>query len=260
MMPEDEFPIHSQADWELAYIVKGSGTALMGDETRPFSRGEIFLLPPNMRHGWIFDNHDRTKEGYVEDICLSLRKDLFDKLASIPELGRLNYLNNHQETAFRLHGNTLNTIKRVLSEMISADEREHFGQVMRIVHLLASSDNLIPTGHNQPLKKADEKIQQIDAYIPLHYNRDIPINDVASLVHMNRSSFCVFFKRMKGISFSTYLNTYRIDTACHLLATTDKSISEIAYNVGFNSPSHFSRTFRKIRKCAPLDYRNTRLR
>lgn len=112
------------------------------------------------------------------------------------------------------------------------------------------------TGINRPLKKRDKKIQQIEIYVSLHYNHDIPIDEIASLVHMNRSSFCVFFKRMKGVSFTNYLNTYRMDIACRLLSTTDKSVSEIAYGVGFNNLSHFCRTFLKYKEVSPTKYRN----
>lgn len=104
--------------------------------------------------------------------------------------------------------------------------------MIRILGHLALSDEMNPTGINRPLKKRDKKIQQIEIYVSLHYNHDIPIDEIASLVHMNRSSFCVFFKRMKGVSFTSYLNTYRMDIACRLLSTTDKSVSEIAYGVG----------------------------
>lgn len=48
---------------------------------------------------------------------------------------------------------------------------------------------------------------------------------------------------MKGVSFTNYLNTYRMDIACRLLSTTDKSVSEIAYGVGFNNLSHFAGHF-----------------
>ena len=201
-----------------------------------------------MLHGWIFDNNPGN---VVEDICLLFRKNLFKELSvTLPEIGPLGHLDSRQHTAFQLRGDLLKNVRH------ETDSLGQLSGVIRILGHLALSDEMNPTGINRPLKKRDKKIQQIEIYVSLHYNHDIPIDEIASLVHMNRSSFCVFFKRMKGVSFTNYLNTYRMDIACRLLSTTDKSVSEIAYGVGFNNLSHFCRTFLKYKEVSPTKYRN----
>ena len=207
-----------------------------------------------MLHGWIFDNNPGN---VVEDICLLFRKNLFKELSvTLPEIGPLGHLDSRQHTAFQLRGDLLKNVRHEMQEIIKADSLGQLSGVIRILGHLALSDEMNPTGINRLLKKRDKKIQQIEIYVSLHYNHDIPIDEIASLVHMNRSSFCVFFKRMKGVSFTNYLNTYRMDIACRLLSTTDKSVSEIAYGVGFNNLSHFCRTFLKYKEVSPTKYRN----
>ena len=76
--PSEEFPIHTQSDWELIYIIRGCGTFVIGDQSQPFTKDEIFLIPPDMLHGWIFDNNPGN---VVEDICLLFRKNLFKELS-----------------------------------------------------------------------------------------------------------------------------------------------------------------------------------
>ena len=207
-----------------------------------------------MLHGWIFDNNPGN---VVEDICLLFRKNLFKELSvTLPEIGPLGHLDSRQHTAFQLRGDLLKNVRHEMQEIIKTDSLGQLSGVIRILGHLALSDEMNPTGINRPLKKRDKKIQQIEIYVSLHYNHDIPIDEIASLVHMNRSSFCVFFKRMKGVSFTNYLNTYRMDIACRQLSTTDKSVSEIAYGVGFNNLSHFCRTFLKYKEVSPTKYRN----
>ena len=207
-----------------------------------------------MLHGWIFDNNPGN---VVEDICLLFRKNLFKELSvTLPEIGPLGHLDSRQHSAFQLRGDLLKNVRHEMQEIIKTDSLGQLSGVIRILGHLALSDEMNPTGINRPLKKRDKKIQQIEIYVSLHYNHDIPIDEIASLVHMNRSSFCVFFKRMKGISFTNYLNTYRMDIACRLLSTTDKSVSEIAYGVGFNNLSHLCRTFLKYKEVSPTKYRN----
>ena len=207
-----------------------------------------------MLHGWIFDNNPGN---VIEDICLLFRKNLVKELSvTLPEIGPLGHLDSRQHTAFQLRGDLLKNVRHEMQEIIKTDSLGQLSGVIRILGHLALSDEMNPTGINRPLKKRDKKIQQIEIYVSLHYNHDIPIDEIASLVHMNRSSFCVFFKRMKGVSFTNYLNTYRMDIACRLLSTTDKSVSEIAYGVGFNNLSHFCRTFLKYKEVSPTKYRN----
>ena len=72
---------------------------------------------------------------------------------------------------------------------------------------------------------------------------------------MNRTAFCAFFKRCKGMTFSQFLTRYRLDTACELLKHTQKQVSEICYSVGFNDLPHFVRVFTHAEGISPSKYR-----
>ena len=252
-IPSEEFPIHTQSDWELVYILRGRGTFIIGNRSQPFAENEGFLIPPDMLHGWIFD---RSPGNEVEDICFVFKKELFKELSIIfPEMGMPGYLENKRQAAFKLRGGLLNRVKRELLEMLHADVPEQLSIVVRLLALLSRSDELNSTEVGFPVKKSDKKLQQIETYVSLNYTHNISIDDIATLVHMNRSSFCAFFKRTKGISFTGYLNAYRIDMACRLLTATDRTVSEIAYATGFNNLSHFCRTFLKYKGMSPSKYR-----
>ena len=72
---------------------------------------------------------------------------------------------------------------------------------------------------------------------------------------MNRSTFCTFFKRNKGMTFSRFVTLYRLETACGLLKTSQKQISEICYAVGFNDLPHFNRVFKREYGASPSQFR-----
>lgn len=72
---------------------------------------------------------------------------------------------------------------------------------------------------------------------------------------MNRSAFCSWFKRCKGVTFSQFIMQYRLHTACSLLECSKKSVSEICYLVGFNDVPHFVRAFTKAKGMSPGKYR-----
>lgn len=99
------------------------------------------------------------------------------------------------------------------------------------------------------------RIQQISAYVMAHYVHTIPLDNIAAEMGMNRSAFCSFFKRCKGITFSQFVTQYRLNTACELLKHTQKQVSEICYMVGFNDLPHFIRVFTNAMGMSPSRYR-----
>ena len=105
MTPDEEYPVHTHSEWELAYVVRGGGQLLLGGESHAFSRGDVVFIPPGMLHGWTFDDSDRDDGNRVEDICLFFRRELPGGLAALlPEIGRSELLRTMPRTAFRLRG------------------------------------------------------------------------------------------------------------------------------------------------------------
>lgn len=79
---------------------------------------------------------------------------------------------------------------------------------------------------------------------------------MAERTHMVPQSFCRWFKSSVGNSFVTFLNAARIEKVCQLLTTTETPIKQIAYPSGFESLSHFNRTFKHLKGESPRDLRS----
>lgn len=92
-------------------------------------------------------------------------------------------------------------------------------------------------------------------YIEQHQEGEILLDDVARAVHASTFHFCKTFKKATGFTFTQYVSLMRVAKAKQLLANPQKRISEIAYEVGFQSLTHFNRIFRKVTGSSPSDYR-----
>ena len=99
------------------------------------------------------------------------------------------------------------------------------------------------------------RMQQISTYVMAHYVHAISLDEIAAEVNMNRSAFCSYFKRRKGMTFSQFVTQYRLNTACELLKHSHKQVSEICFTVGFNDVPHFNRIFKKLKGVTPQEYR-----
>ena len=97
-------------------------------------------------------------------------------------------------------------------------------------------------------------MDRIRTYVICNHGRHVVVDDVARFVGMNKSAFCVFFRKMAGKTFVQYLNEYRIQMACRMLEKGEKSVSEVCYAVGFSSPSYFAKCYKEYYGENPTDF------
>ncbi len=93
-------------------------------------------------------------------------------------------------------------------------------------------------------------------FIADHQTEDLSLEQVARSVHTSKFYFCKIFKRATGINFTDYLSRVRTERAKNLLLNPNLRVSEIAYEVGFQSLTHFNRIFKRILGQSPTEYRS----
>jgi AraC-like DNA-binding protein/ligand-binding sensor protein len=92
-------------------------------------------------------------------------------------------------------------------------------------------------------------------FIQEHQTDDLSLSDVAKAVNTSTFYFCKLFKKETGLNFTAYLSRIRIEKAKNLLLNPNLRISEVAFDVGFQSLTHFNRIFRNITGESPTQYR-----
>jgi AraC-like DNA-binding protein len=122
--------------------------------------------------------------------------------------------------------------------------------------LLLYYDNYEKSSEIEYGKKLNEagRIKQVFDLISKNYCSKITLDDAAETVNMSTHYFCKFFKKVTGYTFLEYLLRTRIDKAKELILSDKKSISEIAYCVGFENLSYFYRVFKRLTHMNPGDY------
>jgi len=92
-------------------------------------------------------------------------------------------------------------------------------------------------------------------YIADHLTEKLTLSRVAKAVNMSRFTFCKYFNKATGIHFTDYLVRVRVERAKNLLLNPNLRISEIAYDSGFQSLTHFNRVFKRIQGRSPTEFR-----
>jgi len=98
-------------------------------------------------------------------------------------------------------------------------------------------------------------VKQALAYIQQNYTHTLSRSEVAAAVGVSEDYLSRIFNREMGVSPWEFLNRYRVQQAKQLLTGTNKSVTWIAAQVGFDDPAYFSRVFQRIAGCSPREYR-----
>jgi AraC-like DNA-binding protein/ligand-binding sensor protein len=135
-------------------------------------------------------------------------------------------------------------------------------QYTAMVKLLEIFATHISTLANEIVVQENESespmIRRARAYILANQADPIDLDKVAQAMHVSTFYFCKMFKKATGLTFTDYLSRVRVEKAKTLLLNPHLRISEIAYDVGFQSLTHFNRMFRKIVGQSPTDYRESK--
>jgi YesN/AraC family two-component response regulator len=111
------------------------------------------------------------------------------------------------------------------------------------------------TGSNTVQQPTSILVKQAFAYIQQNYTRSLSLIELSETIGVSKSYLSRIFKMDTGISLWDYLNRYRIQKAKELLLLTDKSITAIAADVGYEEVGYFGRVFREIAGCSPRAFR-----
>lgn len=253
----EQISFHQSNDWELSYVITGSGTRVVGDTMETFSKGEVILLPPNLPHGWYFDENVHDKHGKIENITIIFPDSFLDKCATtFAELKSPVEVIKARATGMSIKGDQLPVIQKLMRTMTSQNNLEQLSTLLLILSHISSTGEIQIVGSSKKQTRRSDKLQEVHRFMLTHYHEKITLHDAARYVGMNSSSFCSFFKREKGISFFTALNEYRIKCSCMMLRETSMSIAEICTAVGFNDIPYFNRTFKKTMRVSPSYYRS----
>ena len=139
------------------------------------------------------------------------------------------------------------------TRVLSARQHESIVKLLTIFaqHLsLISNQILVQEQTSEP-----PFIVRAKQFISDNQSEELSLNQVAKAVNMSSFYFCKKFKKITGIHFTEYINRLRIEKSRDLLLNPNLRVSEIAYEVGFQSLTHFNRMFKRVLGSSPTDYR-----
>ena len=153
-------------------------------------------------------------------------------------------------------------IKGQFERIIEAENKPHFAAVQtvalyEILIALLESGEVYSSLEGIEKKSKNEVIKKVISYIDDNLGDKITLNDLADCAKMSEKYFCTFFKNQAGCTPIEHINRVRIERACELMTRHNMSVTDAAFETGFESLSYFIRRFKKQMGVSPSEYKKS---
>ncbi|RUT28128.1 helix-turn-helix domain-containing protein [Paenibacillus zeisoli] len=249
-------PLHWHDELQFVLVVKGEAIFQINEDKLEVREGEGLFINSGCLHG----AEDHNESGCVY-ICLNvaphfmLSHELNTTFVNpYIEATNLPYLHLSAKGFWEI--NILEAIVKI-NQLIQ--QKPSFYEIDISIQLTLIWKNLIINGikleYEQTEMVKSHRIKQMLSWIHIHYAEKILLDDIAKAGQLSRSECCRYFKRILKKTPMNYVTDYRIQKSLILLQQTESSVTDVAYQVGFNSTSYFIDLFQKSMHMTPLAYK-----
>ena len=234
---------HIHKHLEIILMKKGKSLAIADSKEALMEDGDLYISFPNQIH-YYFDEPVPQEHLILiisPEICPEFRHEFKNFLPASPVLKGAA---DNPKIAFAFEN---------IRESIASKTRYYEAEVKGNMLILLSE---LFKGMPMEEKKIYDTnlLTDIIHYCYDNYTEDISLQSLANAVHVSHFYISHIFNERLHISFRDYINSLRIEKACELIRANELTITEIAYEVGYNSIRTFDRCFMKIEGVSPKEY------
>lgn len=249
---------HSHSYCELYYLMSGSCNIFIHDNTYRMGPGTIIFIPANVLHKTTYIENTHHERLYIE-FTLDYVSSIIDSIGfnRFKDIYYMHFFSVAEEQRSDIQDIFRQLIKEkhIPTELSECSIRCNLQNLL--IKLARYCDNALSSTASpvNNVEVVDTSIQKAMNYIMLNYNRNITLNEVADVLHLNPSYFSKKFKSVNGFGFKEYLNTVRINHSEQLLLETNLNITEIALLCGYDNSNYFGDAFKHLNNISPTQFR-----
>ena len=259
------YPWHFHSEYEIIYIKESTGTRFVGNNVDKYAAGDIILigsgLPHYMKSDDIYLSEDCIER--VKGTIIQFEKEfMYYSVNHYPHFIKIKHLLEESRRGIYFPAGCSQKLTNSLNAIpleTGIDQITSFLQLLKEMSETEARQVISTSDLVDETILDTSRIDKIVSYLNKHYTRNIGLDEIASFAAMNPSAFCRFFKSKTGKSFKNYILDMRVGYACKLLLMDDINISQISTECGFETISHFNKTFKKNTGYTPSRYREVML-
>ena len=261
--PYFTYPWHFHTEYEIIYVKEGTGMRFVGNNAEKYADGDILLLGSDLPHYMKSDEVYRQEgstlrtTGTIIQFEQNFMQYSFDYY---PQFLQIKILLEESRRGIIFPKQDATRVGELLSGFLSLSGFHQISGLLDLLQELAVSPQRKTLASLHYYEKfptlGNKRIDKIISFINNNYTRNLKLNEIAGMASMNSSAFCRYFKENTGKTLLQYVMEMRVGYACKLLALGEMDISQIAVECGFDSITHFNRTFKQLVNLTPTQYRS----
>ena len=245
---------HSHQYNEIYFLQSGKCNVYIDNETYCLEDGSVLFIPAFKEHTFIYPFTQDIKRTVLyistEQLNWYFNKDFKDEINNL-------YINKHLQLSRKSFSNLSNIFEKIQFEKYSLDNMSElltkayfFELIIYLIRCQRYTHNI-----NQKTNLSNITIGEIVNFIENNYSRQLTLPEIAAQFGISESSLTKKIKIFTNMTFKEYLTKTRIEEAKSLLISSEKSITEIAYECGYNNSNFFGDVFKKAVGMSPSSYR-----
>lgn len=243
--------IHWHREFEVGRVLTGSLSYYIGNKFYHLEEGDCYFARSGILHGC------RKMSCDFESVVFDLDTIMNNNNSQVQEITKKIVKQAKTPVYYLQESPEICKIIETLIVNCRNDIRTHIMSIIGTLFLLfgwIDEHNLYEPEADELSTMQEERLQHVLSYIENNYDSQITLSDLADCIGMSPCYFTSFFTTNLHRSPINYLNYYRIEKACTLLLNSDNSVTDIAFQTGFNSSSYFVKMFKKYKGITPKQY------
>ena len=245
---------HFHNEIELLYVTEGMVNLHTNSRSYTVNKGETAVIMPGEIHSYTSEGHNR---------CYVIK---FYPVTAVngADFSHLRFIEHVITPKHSFYNRATELITNVAREYT----QKNCGYELSIncdlsgIILLFFRNIPFASVNSEDNKKQSKQLSllyKVDSYVNRNYSSRITLDDIASHSGYSTYYFSHFFKEATGQNFSDYLILFRLERAMYMINTSQKSLTDIAFDCGFNSIRSFNRAFQNYLKTTPSEYRKSHI-
>ena len=248
---------HWHTEFELVYVETGTVYFGISDKQFALSEGQGVFINSKILHRYFSQGNAIVPNFVLMPYFIAAQDSLIYQKYVLPIMASpMDYQIFSQDIPWQAQALSLMREITAAQEKASDVELVNSYLIQKIWHILYQNTDVEHMGKKENYSASSQaRLQLMMQYIHQDFAYNISLSDIADQAKVSKSTALNLFQRYLGISPVTYLINYRLQEAAKLLASTEKKVTVISKDTGFDSVDYFCKAFKKYYKLTPTEYR-----
>ena len=248
---------HWHTEFELVYVETGTVCFGISDKQFALSEGQGVFINSKILHRYFSQGNAIVPNFVLMPYFIAAQDSLIYQKYVLPIMASpMDYQIFSQDIPWQAQALSLMREITAAQEKASDVELVNSYLIQKIWHILYQNTDIEHMGKKENYSASSQaRLQLMMQYIHQKSAYNISLSDIADQAKVSKSTALNLFQRYLGISPVTYLINYRLQEAAKLLTATERKVTVISKDTGFDSVDYFCKAFKKYYKLTPTEYR-----